>query len=87
MGSGVFSEKLDAKIAYRLSDIFRAKITALNESLTVLIRKVFKTKNICIFPDSQMALKSLKCFRVSSKLVKECPVLLVNLTLYFMINQ
>ena len=80
---GVFSAKLDTKITFRLPDhcsVFHLEITVIKESAFVLTKSALTTRNVFIYTDSQTALKSLNYFRVSSKLVKECLDLLVDLT-------
>ena len=51
LGGGVFSAKLDTKIAFRLPEhcsVFQAEVTAIKESLLVLTRSVLTTRNIFI---------------------------------------
>ena len=90
MRGGVFSAKLDTRNDFRLPDHchdFQAEITAIKESLLVLPKRMLTTKNIFINLRSQVAFKSLKSFRVSSKTVKGCIDLLMDLTSSFTIDQ
>ena len=76
VGGGVFSAKLDTKIAFRLPDhcsVFQAEVTAIKESLLVLTRSVLTTRNIFIYTDSQAALKSLMSHRISPEDSKRMP--------------
>ena len=89
VGGGVFSAKLDTKIAFRLPDhcsVFQAEVTAIKESLLVLTKSVITTRSVFIYTDSQAALKSLMSHRISSKTVKDCHDLLADLSSYFTIN-
>ena len=56
--------------------VFQAEIQAIIECATICLRRNYRHTNICIFSDSQAALKALKSVSCSSKLVWYCIQLL-----------
>ena len=73
-GGGVFSADLDINISFRMPDIcsvFQAEVMAVKEAL-LNITPEYWGKKICIFSDSQAAIKSLKSISSNSKLVIDC---------------
>ena len=56
----------------RWPTVFQAEIYAILECASVCLKRNYKHANICIFSDSQAALKALKTSMCNSKLVWEC---------------
>ena len=56
--------------------VFQAEIQAITECAIVCLRRNYRHANICIFSDSQAALKALKSASCTSKLVWNCIQLL-----------
>lgn len=89
VGGGFHSEELGASISFRLPDhcsVFQAEIIAIREGLLALKENVLTTREINIYSDSQAALKSLQSPKITSKTVKTCIDVLIELSTYFTIN-
>lgn len=86
VGYGVHSPDLDLNISYRLPDhcsVFQAEITAILEVAELLKSSVTTLRRICIYTDSQAAIKSLEAMFATSLTVKECHSSLRVMAEYF----
>ena len=73
-GGGVFSNELNIKHSFRLPDhcsVFQAEVAAIGEAISRINQENF-SKPICIFSDSQAAIKSLGNILSHSKTVIAC---------------
>ena len=72
-GAGVFGPKTKISVAMgNWPTVFQAEIFAIIECSKLCLKRKYRHSNICIFSDSQAALKSLRSSKVSSKIVWEC---------------
>ena len=73
-GGGVFSVDLNINLSFRLPDVcsvFQAEVMAIKEAL-LHISPQYYGKKVCIFSDSQAAIKSLGSISSNSKVVNTC---------------
>lgn len=81
-GSGIYGPR--TKISVHLGQwptVFQAEIYAILECVLLCLRRKYRFAKICIFSDSQAALKSLNNYTCNSKLVWECILALKNLSI------
>lgn len=72
-GAGVFGPGINISVAMgHWPTVFQAEIFAILECANVCLRRKYKYANICIFSDSQAALKALCAYKCTSKIVWEC---------------
>ena len=72
-GAGINGPGISISIPMgRWPTVFQAEIFAIYECAQVCLARKYRHANICIFSDSQAALKALKAFTCTSKLVWEC---------------
>ena len=72
-GAGITGPGINISIAMgHWPTVFQAEIYAIFECIHVCLVRKYRYANICIFSDSQAALKALKAFMCRSKLVWEC---------------
>jgi len=74
-GRGVFSPELDIKVSFRLPDhcrVFQAEVMAIEEAMAHLDTSEHRDIEICIFSDSQAALRALDSYTTNSKTFSEC---------------
>lgn len=77
VGAGVTGPGVNISISMgKWPTVFQAEIQAIIECATVCLQRNYRHANICIFSDSQAALKALQSVTCSSKLVWECIQLL-----------
>ncbi|XP_055632100.1 uncharacterized protein LOC129771961 [Toxorhynchites rutilus septentrionalis] len=76
-GAGITGPGVDISISMgKWPTVFQAEVQAIIECATICLRHNYRHANICIFSDSQAALKALKSVTCTSKLVWECIQLL-----------
>jgi ribonuclease HI len=72
-GAGIYGPGITISVAMgHWPTVFQAEIFAILECVDVCLRRKYKHANICIFSDSQAALKALCACKCSSKIVWEC---------------
>ncbi|XP_055836606.1 uncharacterized protein LOC129905204 [Episyrphus balteatus] len=88
-GSGIFSEKQNLSLFFRLPDqcrVFQAEILAIKEVLSWLRENVISNTDIRIFSDSQAAIKSLASVSTNSIMVLDCQTSLREMSEQFNIH-
>lgn len=86
-GAGITGPGIDISIPMgRWTTVFLAEIYAILECASLCLRRKYRYARICIFSDSQAALKALKSFTSQSKLVWECITLLKQLSVKNQVN-
>ncbi|XP_055542747.1 uncharacterized protein LOC129728335 [Wyeomyia smithii] len=72
-GAGIFGSGVQISVAMgNWPTVFQAEIYAIIECVNVCLKRNYKHANICIFSDSQAALKALCAHKCTSKIVWEC---------------
>ena len=81
-GAGVFGPRTKLVIPMgKWPTVFQAEVQAILECADLCLKRKYRHANICIFSDSQAALKAIGAFVCYSKLVWECIALLKELAL------
>ena len=72
-GAGIFGPGINISVAMgHWPTVFQAEIFAILECANVCLTRKYIHANICIFSDSQAALKALDAYKCTSKIVWEC---------------
>jgi ribonuclease HI len=81
-GAGIHGTHPEHSISLSLgvyATVFQAEIHAIEVCLRENLRRGYRGKNICIYSDSQAAIKALACHQINSKLVWNCLECLLKL--------
>ena len=81
-GAGVYGPRIKLALPMgKWPTVFQAEIQAIVECAAICLKRRYRHTSICIFSDSQAALKALSAFECYSKLVWECIALLKELAM------
>ena len=79
-GAGVFGPRTILALPNsKWPTVFQAEIQAILKCATICLKRGYRHASICIFSDSQAALKAISAFVCYSRLVWECITLLKEL--------
>ncbi|XP_062710910.1 uncharacterized protein LOC134288974 [Aedes albopictus] len=72
-GAGIYGPGIQISVAMgHYPTVFQAEILAILKCANICLERKYRYANICIFSDSQAALKALCAYKCTSKLVWEC---------------
>nr|pir hypothetical protein - fruit fly (Drosophila miranda) transposon TRIM [Drosophila miranda] len=75
VGGGVYCSELEISHCFRLPDhcsVFQAEIEAIKEAISIVSKLRLDTHLVCVFSDSQAAIKALGSISSNSATVKDC---------------